>query len=522
MSTIKNPIADKNKQIVLFNVVRGFNAFTLFFESSLAARIRLSKHISYVLIDDGVLSHYDTQHYESWDEKHRHQTFLSKILSKTLLKSSFFIKYSNYISTDRKAEIKSIAKKMIIDNEFQFYNVDLWPHIYSSIVRYYKSAVGYVENEKNYNQTLLRFTENSLCSIEIAKNIFNKIQPNKLVTSHGIYSTWGPFYDFFRSSGVDCITYDFDGFGDEGAEFSKKGLVAAKNDDEFFKKFHKHISLDKSKEISDKIFQTRKQGKSVDIEVLNRPKDDLNTLNIVKELSRGKNVFALFPNVLWDASIIKSNKIFKSQSEWFYLTINEIRKKKDSVLIIKFHPSELSLMTPRVTAKDVIENIIDAEKYDELYVNEGISVFENIILINSDANLSSYNIFDIIDVGLVYNGTIGMELAYYDIPVFVAGDAPYSNKGIFYEFRDQTDFIELLDNPDTIKTYQTKNKDLLFKFINYYFNYYSLPINYIESVRRKTIEKSISNKEILNSDSITYINNCILGDEEYFQSYNLK
>ena len=144
-----------------------------------------------------------------------------------------------------------------------------------------------------------------------------------------------------------------------------------------------------------------------------------------------KKTYVLFPNVPWDAALLSSDIVFQSVYEWINHTIKIFLNKPDLLLIIKIHPSEIRVMQSKYTVLDYIK-----EKCDSLP--------ENIKIIPPDTKISPYSLFPYIDVGLVYNGTIGLEMATRGIPVVTAGDAHYGKKGFTYDVKTIDEYSKIL------------------------------------------------------------------------------
>ena len=89
-------------------------------------------------------------------------------------------------------------------------------------------------------------------------------------------------------------------------------------------------------------------------------------------------------------------------------------KLSDTHLYIRCHPAE------KLTYSNGQKGI------NELIKDKFLLLPSNVTIITCDNNVSSYQLFPHIDLGLVYNGTIGIELLMDKIPLVVAGVAPYS------------------------------------------------------------------------------------------------
>ncbi|GAG79995.1 unnamed protein product, partial [marine sediment metagenome] len=76
----------------------------------------------------------------------------------------------------------------------------------SSTIRYFQSSkLNFSDKkvEKRYKQYL----KDAILSRNIGEYILYRIIPDFFVTSHGIYSSWGPAYEFLKKKGVNCLVY---------------------------------------------------------------------------------------------------------------------------------------------------------------------------------------------------------------------------------------------------------------------------------------------------------------------------
>jgi hypothetical protein len=182
-------------------------------------------------------------------------------------------------------------------------------------------------------------------------------------------------------------------------------------------------------------------------------------------------VFGMFPNIVWDGDIEEWHIIFDGILDWVLRTI-EIIKDTNNILVIRCHPSEAKLVTWAAGLEDLIRASI-----------EDIHKIENIIIIPADFDLNIYKfVEDQVDIGLVYDGMIGMEMVHLDTPVITAGNGRYSGSQFSYEPRDFIEYSDLLLNSSkTIDKFMSElkiRKEKLNRFIYWYLyeKSYLLPI----------------------------------------------
>jgi len=496
---------------VILNLVRVEFLPALFFESILGFKLKEMGCEVYVLIDDGILKSHDSVSIESLYSR-KDEIFRSKFALNLLKKLRIYLKYSEFLSRKEIEAVGIIAENMIVKNDYSFKGINLKTFIESSLIRFFKSGPLVVENELLYSKYLKIFTENAIISVLTASRVKEKFTPDILITSHGIYTTWGPFYEFFKKNSKKAITYDFAGYHNNTVLFSKTGLVHNRNDDGFFSYFVANNSSDYEKFHSDveNVFRKRKRNLFPDQSMFKLQDGEDERLNLLKNLQNNrKKIFAMFPNVLWDGSLTGIDTIFESPLKWILETIRYFENHDDKVLAIRAHPSENTLMKARKTVREMIEELTHRE----------ISSFKNLIFIDSDSKLSSYKIFSFIDAGLVYNGTIGLELIYEDIPVLIAGKAPYSGKGFTFDFKSKSEYFKCFEKLSEISELQKKNKNLFFLFAYQYFELNEIPLSFLSSDKRNTLRVDFPTNTILKDKNLNHIVLTILDQRRYFQEW---
>jgi len=493
---------------IIFNQVRAFAMPVIFFESSLAAKLSLMGADAKVLIDDGVLKCYDTASCTDAISDHDLK-FRGGFAKRFLNNLPLYKPYSAFVSMADLKQTTFLAKKMIGEDRYIYLEIDLWPFIESSMVRFFKSAIGFVKDEPDYKQVLKLYTENAINSCLVASKVDSMLKPDIIVTSHAIYSTWGPFYEYFKRRGKRVITYGFSGYKNNGVIFSQKGLVANRCDDGFFEAYQDKIDLSLVNKAVKEFFDKRFKGESADLKVFGNYTENDKLLKKLQCRTDKKQVFAMFPNVLWDNSLTGADSIFQSQVEWLLETVTFFSKENDKALILRAHPAEASWMKPRVSVRDILESKLGTS----------VENIKNIIFISPDTPIRSYSLFPMIKAGIIYNGTIGLEMLYKNIPCIIAGKAPYSNTGFTVSIENKTDYFDAFTKISTIQQYQEKHRELLIKYLFYYFYLNEIPLSFLDENKLRTPRRNVDPMSILKDENLEHIADAILGQKDFFQSW---
>lgn len=145
----------------------------------------------------------------------------------------------------------------------------------------------------------------------------------------------------------------------------------------------------------------------------------------------GKKIWALFPSSTDEAAMNPVFwKAFKTQSEWIACTINFVAEHDDIALIIRAHPNMGSDKSSGTNHDEV-----------NYFKNLKDNLPENVLLIESNEKINSYEILKHIEVGLVFATTLSIEMACRGIPVVAAGNPGWSNCSMVGSVESQTDYL---------------------------------------------------------------------------------
>ena len=143
-----------------------------------------------------------------------------------------------------------------------------------------------------------------------------------------------------------------------------------------------------------------------------------------------KPVILLATNVLGDSLTLGRNIFSKSMSEWIIRTIQYFIEKPEIQLVIRIHPGEA--LVKHGSILDLIKKTLP-------------SLPPHIHLIEPLAEVNTYDLMDVADLGLVYTTTVGLEMAMRGIPVIVAGKTHYRNRGFTHDPNTWVDYFKLLN-----------------------------------------------------------------------------
>ena len=90
----------------------------------------------------------------------------------------------------------------------------------------------------------------------------------------------------------------------------------------------------------------------------------------------------------------------------------------------------------------------------------------------------TYDLFEHIDVGVVYNGTLGLEMLFAEIPVVSCGKTPYGGINLVSEPDTEESYLNLLLGKESIVS---PSKSQVSQFAYFYFIKTLIPWNFTKT-----------------------------------------
>ena len=370
--------------------------------------------------------------------------------------------------------VKSISKaETLVNNlefddyfDFKYLSVEVGKHVYASVLRYLLR--GSIEDDDYTRKICREYMKSAVMMVDISKSIVDKIKPDCVVMHHGIYFTTGIFAEYAKKHNIHVVVFT-PAYRKSTYLFSHNETYHKTLQDERPENWENLEFSEKDGEMLDSYLDSRRYGSQDFISYHPNPFEDRE--KIIKELNLDKNrkVIGMFTSICWDGQVVFHDSAFNNMFEWIDETIKYFIKKPDIQLVIRAHPAEVK--GPVETRQKVCSEI---KKHFP-------ALPENIKIIDSTSDISTYTLSDIIDTAIVYTTKVGLEFSVKGIPVIVAGEAFYRNKGFTFDARSTAEYISLLDN---ITNYQKDSPELIAKarkYAHYYFFRRFIPFDYTKN-----------------------------------------
>lgn len=135
-----------------------------------------------------------------------------------------------------------------------------------------------------------------------------------------------------------------------------------------------------------------------------------------------RQIVPVFTNVVYDTSQVHANVIFSQMFAWLDLVLEIIRAHPESLFVIRAHPDEMRPGTAKQSNESVRQWVED----------NAVTSLPNVVFIDSQEYLSSYELIQRSKFVMVYNSSIGMEATLMGSAVLCAGKARYTQYPIVF------------------------------------------------------------------------------------------
>ncbi len=136
--------------------------------------------------------------------------------------------------------------------------------------------------------------------------------------------------------------------------------------------------------------------------------------SFVERAGAFKQIVPVFTNVIFDTSQPHSNVLFPHMFAWLDLVLEIARDHPDTLFVVRAHPDETR---PGKSSQESVSQWVSQNQADSL---------PNLIFIDSQQPLSSYELIQRSKFIMVYNSTIGLEASIMGVPVLCAGRARFT------------------------------------------------------------------------------------------------
>jgi len=334
------------------------------------------------------------------------------------------VRLADLAGTAERAAIREQARQMVrLGREhMQRDGVDLGQTVEDSVTRYFYGAVP--QDRERVEALRAVHLGTALLNLGVAQRLAAEWNPDVIFTHMISYGEWEPYFKYFRARGTKFRSISLSQFDFSRVVISGFELFQGT---ERFRKFldsrgGRLLDALERRQL-EQFTRQRTEGNAAifqhDGYFRARAADEVKA-RIGFEPGK-RNIF-LFSNLYWDVGLSNQAALFDNVLDWVLKTAEILREHPECHLYIKPHPAEVASGSMRGVAQVV------RDRYPQMPAN--------ITIIEPEWKINTYQLFPLIDLGVIFTGTLGLEMMLTGIPVVSTGAT--SHKGLGFAAEPQT------------------------------------------------------------------------------------
>lgn len=349
---------------------------------------------------------------------------------------------------------------------FHYRELPLGELVRHSVAHYLRT--GSIGEDPLSRRIYRNFLINSIMIADASFALIDGYRPDVILMLCGLFMPERVIMEIARKKGIRIVTYEIAMLAQDALMMQHDRPIDYDDKENWVK--YKGVSLNHEEEqVLDNYLFERSQGRMSVVNYWPEKEDDEKKIRKDLLIDPDKKTAVLFPNITWDSALFEKDIAFKGMFDWLDRTIEYFMLHREYQLIIRAHPAEVIL--PGSLRESVISYI--RGKYPHLP--------KNIILVSPESKISSYTLMDISDCGLSYASTTAIELGIRGVPVLVAGEVHFRNKGFTIDIDDSKTYFNLLNYVMTGNSPMSKEEIIKMARRYAYFSFFrtSMPFNKI-------------------------------------------
>jgi hypothetical protein len=342
------------------------------------------------------------------------------------------VRLSDVLSARDREELRITAQSLMYEERpgLTRHGVALDQAVNDSVTRYFYGAI---PHDRSRIAAVRRdHVASALMSIEAARRLDDEWSPDVVLTHMYCYSPWEPFFKYFQQRGGRFQSVSISQFDFRSLVLSSFELFESTERFERYVATRTRSVLAQHERDALQAFLAERMGGNSQIFRQDGYFDTMaDGASVAQRLTidRSKRNIFLFSNVYWDVGLSDCGALYKDVLAWVLETIELVRDRPDCHLYVKPHPAEV--FDSSSSLKGVSQII--RERYPVLP--------SNVTVIEPEWKINTYQLFSFIDAGVIFNGTIGLEMMLAAIPVISTGRTTYQG-------------LDFATEPDTVEQYR--------------------------------------------------------------------
>ncbi|OOE78342.1 hypothetical protein BZG73_15920, partial [Salinivibrio siamensis] len=273
--------------------------------------------------------------------------------------------------------------------QLNYREIEVGKHAMYGVMRYLMIS----ELNESHAWLFQKFLNTSISTVEAVENAIEKTTPSYALISHGCYSTWGAALDTLKKHNVKTSVW--------GRGYIGKGsLIISKDESYLLSRIRDNRCLWESSELPSNTIEEltayyrEKSNPKSEVDFVNYyegSQSDVNRFAVLKEQSMNyKRVVGVYPNIPWDGTMYSSSEAFPTAKSFAAFIKNAALEMMDTCFIVRCHPAEKAR-----------KGNISQQTFKDILLELEVDKIENLIILESDSSISSYDVASISNVALM-------------------------------------------------------------------------------------------------------------------------
>jgi hypothetical protein len=270
--------------------------------------------------------------------------------------------------------------------------------------------------------------------VEAVRGALDRLRPDRVFTSHGVYVSWAPLLEEARRRSVPVITYG-GSFRRDTLRFYRDAAVAPFPDGAWPRYRDRPLSPAQERQV-DEYLPARRTQEVEQVPLV--PDEGASDPALERWLAapRAGKLFGLFTNIAWDAAAFATRAVFPSMFAWVEATVRHFGERPQHRLLIKAHPAELR--GAETTPPEQRVGAFLRRRFPRLPAN--------VFFLGPECAISPYRLYGHLDAGLTHLSTVSLEMALLGLSVLTSGCAGlYSGHGFTLDPATQDEYFARLE-----------------------------------------------------------------------------
>jgi hypothetical protein len=276
------------------------------------------------------------------------------------------------------------------------------------------------------------------------ERLLDQVDPARIFMINGRFFAEAILFELARRRNVPVTTYER-GFMTDSVVVTPDRMAADYEIEPEFWERVRDVPLPADEETRlDMYIDARTRGERAADQYWKKRVEDVGRVRSGLQLTPGRPLVSLYSNIVWDTAAQDCEIAFPSLADWVVQTIEGFATRPEVDLVVRVHPAEVR-----------VENHRTNERLTDLLAKRVPHLPANVRVVPPESPLSSYTLMRQSDLGLVYTSTAGLEMAMSSVPVVVAADVHYRNRGFTHDVTTTAEYWEVIDEllatpPDSV------------------------------------------------------------------------